>query len=136
LFHPPIHITAGVFTTSLYLGGFGGTVVNPEDHRQYHEDVVDDWNATRDRYEHPHSMLMWPIFQQIGQITEDFDLVAILSSTIAWDQYMRDLLPDGIDGITCVLRNNCGEVFTYELNGTRVSEPFCKTIAAVLLLHP
>jgi hypothetical protein len=119
-------LEGGIFTTSLSLAPFGGTVVNPSDHKQYHEDLVDDWNATRDRYIHPHSMLKWPIFQQIGEITEDFDLVAVLSSTIAWDQYMRDLLPEGTVGITCVLRNTCGEAFTYELNGTRVSHSYAQ----------
>jgi hypothetical protein len=94
--------------------------VNIEDHEQYHNDVVDDWNATRDRYAHPHSIVQFPIFEQVGQITNESRLVAMLGSTMSWDFYMKDLLPAGVDGITCVLRDTCGGVFTYELNGTRV----------------
>lgn len=100
--------------------GLSSTAFKPEDHEEYHKQVVDyDKNETSTTYDHPHSLLMQPIFKTLHDHTSD--VVGVLSGVVAWDRYLDDLLPEGINGLTCVLKNTCGQAYTYQLDGNRVS---------------
>jgi phage gp36-like protein len=68
-----------------------------------------------------------PIFETLGD--ESSKLVGMLSSIIAFDNYLSDLLPDGVKGIILVLRNSCGDAATYELTGNKVSTDLDRSFA-------
>lgn len=68
--------------------------------------------------DHPHAMHVQPVFDEINEF--DGKMVGFLSSIVSWDRFLANLLPDGVKGITAVLRNTCNESFTYELEGRRV----------------
>jgi hypothetical protein len=103
-------------------GSLSGTAVNPQEHIDFHDGFVD--SASDDpllaRYDHPHSILIQPIFRELGDVNDSSEVVGLIQAVVPWDRYLTNLLPEGVDGITCVLMNTCGQAFTYELNGTRV----------------
>ena len=45
-------------------------------------------------------------------------IVAVVSAGFAWDASLYNLLPEGVVGMRAVIQNNCGQRFTYEINGT------------------
>ena len=47
----------------------------------------------------------------------DSDVVALTAISLAWDAALRDLLPQDVEGIFVVGKNNCGQSFTYEIVG-------------------
>jgi hypothetical protein len=49
------------------------------------------------------------------------EIVATLMALVPWDSYLAAILPEGVNGLTVVLENSCGQQFTYELNGQKVS---------------
>jgi len=59
----------------------------------------------------PFSKVFYPIFDS------NQNLVAILTSIIDWSTYFRDVLPPHSDGIQVVLKNECGNVHTFQING-------------------
>ena len=44
-------------------------------------------------------------------------VVGILSSTIYWHSYLKNILPLGERGLVAVFANTCNQSFTYEING-------------------
>lgn len=67
----------------------------------------------------PHSVYLIPILE--NTYDNSSRLVGFLSAFFAWDQLMVELLPEGVRGIVCVVRNSCGQAITYELLGHEVS---------------
>jgi hypothetical protein len=63
---------------------------------------------------------MQPIFRELGDVNDSSEVVGVIQGVVPWDRYLTNLLPEGVDGITCVLKNTCGQAFTYELDGNRV----------------
>ena len=100
--------TEAVFTgVTSYIG------IDQDSHAKLHGD-------TDGKYvDHPHSFVWYPVHKEVGN-TES-TIVAFLSSATAWDTAMRDLIPEGVYGIHAVIRNTCGDVFTYEINGPRAT---------------
>ena len=98
------------------MSNLANRAIKLEDHEAYHQSLVDyvhDPNSTA--FEHPHSSVMVPVFERLNDPTSR--LVGTFAVVIPWDRYLVNLLPSGVDGITCVLRNSCGKAFTYQLNG-------------------
>jgi len=48
------------------------------------------------------------------------DMVGMLHGIVPWDRYLQNLLPNGVKGITTVLKNTCGQAYTYVLDGSEV----------------
>lgn len=71
------------------------------------------------QYQHPHSFLQQPVFKELHDPKSD--LVGILQSVVPWDSYLQNLLPTGVKGIVVVLKNTCGQEYTYTLDGDSVS---------------
>jgi class 3 adenylate cyclase len=71
-------------------------------------------DAAPDLHGHPQSLFVQPVYDSLGGNSV---VVAILTSVIPWELYFTDLLHQGADGIVCVLRDTCGDVFTYGING-------------------
>jgi hypothetical protein len=51
---------------------------------------------------------------------EDHKVVAILAISIYWSYMIRDILPQGSNGILVVFESACTQKFTYEVNGPHV----------------
>jgi hypothetical protein len=68
--------------------------------------------------DHPHSSIIYPVFARAKDVNST--IVAIVVAVLPWDAYFENLLPDGVDGIYCILKNSCGQEFTYVLNGNDV----------------
>jgi hypothetical protein len=62
----------------------------------------------------PQSLLVQPIFEDFGN---DARIVAILVAVLPWDKFFENLLHEGVERITCVLKDTCGDEFTYKING-------------------
>lgn len=89
-------------------------VMSPKGHERYHSALV------MNGHDHnPHSVYMAPVF--VDAFDKNSRLVGIVSAFFTWDRYVVDLLPEGVRGIICVIRNTCGQAITYELVGNRVS---------------
>ena len=78
-----------------------------EEHRKFHSDASGE--------NHPHSLTHHPIFERVHDPTSK--VVSIITFTTAWDDSMLNLLPENVNGIICVVKNTCGQVFTYEVHG-------------------
>ena len=71
-----------------------------------------------DRY-HPMSLFMQPVFADLFDTSSP--LVGVLHAAVPWDSYVVNLLPQGVNGIRVVMRNDCGEPHTYQVDGPNVS---------------
>jgi hypothetical protein len=99
----------GLFAWPEDLSGFGELVVTNEDHDALHAKLVDYVrDGATSTFDHPHSMRNEPIFEIPNDRTSK--IVGYISGLVPWDRYLIDLLPDGVSGITCVLKA------TYECN--------------------
>jgi hypothetical protein len=108
------------FTAVEDISQLAGTAVKFEDHEAYHASLV-NWvkNGSRSTYGHPHSVIMQPVFKTLND--DSSEIVGLITGVVPWDRYLIDLLPEGVKGITCVLKNSCEQSFTYALNGNEVS---------------
>jgi hypothetical protein len=64
---------------------------------------------------HPHTSLFFPIFESAQDHTSE--VVAMIVSILPWDNYLTNLLPQGVDGVYAILQNSCRQQFTYVING-------------------
>ncbi len=67
----------------------------------------------------PRSVVVEPVFEYLFGV-ETAPIVGHIYSLFSWDHYLKGLLPKGVSGIVAILKNSCGESFTYSLNGTSV----------------
>ena len=84
--------------------------LTPDVHASYH-----DGDGT---VSHPHSFVYAPIQQSLHQ-EEPRNVVATITAAIAWDASLRNLLPEEIRGLACVIHNNCNQSFTYVIDGAK-----------------
>lgn len=74
--------------------------------------------AIQDDATHPHSFLASPVFASFGS-HDKTDLVGAVVATVAWDNFLSNILHEGNKGVVVVLRNPCTNSFTYLLGGPR-----------------
>lgn len=74
--------------------------------------------------EYPHSFMYHPIFEKLqngvvsGKYTrEKPTIVGMLSLVVAWDASMRNLLPNGLPPLVSVIKNTCGQEFSFRIHG-------------------
>ena len=96
--------------------------------------LAPETNVTGYANQHPHTALIYPVWQHAppqqeegevegagvvgGDNTNDKNtLVAMIFNILPWDKLLQHVLPDGVAGIDCVLRNNVGQAFTYRIDG-------------------
>jgi Adenylate and Guanylate cyclase catalytic domain len=92
------------------------TVLTYKDHELYHKSIMNyTVNNDADAYDRPHSIVVQPIYKTVND--DSSPPVAFVIAFLPWDWYLINLLPEGAKGVACVLRNTCGQSFTYELNG-------------------
>ena len=82
--------------------------VPAEEHQQFHLDNPQG-------VEYPHSFFYYPVRRVANDV--DSEIVASINVAHAWDVSMRKLLPETVNGIYCVLRNNCDQVFSFVIDG-------------------
>ena len=56
--------------------------------------------------------------QQDGYVIEDNRVVALLVAEVYWRDALKDILPDGSDGIVAVFENDCNPTFTFHIDGS------------------
>jgi len=86
-----------------------GIAFTEQQHAEFHDQVPGS------AMEHPHSFYRVPVRARVNE--PDSPVVAVISVGMGWDASMQDLLPEGVEGIMAVLKNDCNQSFTYEVNG-------------------
>ena len=82
---------------------------------------------TGDYNSEPLSYIHYPIFNRFEadhhheddhheDSESEAETAGILSATVYWTSYFADILPEGVEGIVCVIENPV-QSFTYEING-------------------
>ena len=75
----------------------------------------------------PFNILIYPIIDRNSDLrinanaVTDEQLAGSLSHSWFWRDLLRDTLPPKSQGIRVVTENNCGQVFTYEVNGAETT---------------
>jgi len=110
------------FSAVLDVSKFSGDQLSDEDHLLFHEQFTEIRVGIG--YDHPHSLFAQPVFDASTK-----DVIGLLFGALPWDFYLVDLLPEGVNGVICVLRNSCGQSYTYELNGGMVSLSYRERVA-------
>ena len=64
---------------------------------------------------HPESILVQPVFDEFDE--EIRSVVGAVVAVLPWDIYFENLLHDGAEGLVCVMRDTCGDVFSYRIDG-------------------
>ena len=65
---------------------------------------------------HPHSFLLQPVYHDFIHHSEA-DILGVVTAIIGWDHYFENLLPPEAHGIVVVMKDTCGDVFSYQING-------------------
>lgn len=89
-----------------------GIAFTEEEHNAMHSDLP------AGETEHPHSFFMHPIYERLHDPSSK--IVATLLIGSAWDASLKNLLPEGVNGLDVVISNNCNQSFTYRINGPTV----------------
>ncbi|CAB9499094.1 Receptor-type guanylate cyclase gcy [Seminavis robusta] len=76
-----------------------------------------DLNATS-----PRSVVFQPIYEEHNFHDENSNMEAprlqgLYFGVLAWESYLEGLVPEGVKGIYCVVRNDCGQDYTFVING-------------------
>jgi hypothetical protein len=110
----------GVFGLTIFsdIYGIADLASKEEDHKAFHAQLVSS-SDTESGYKRPHTYFPQPIFREIYNDTSE--IVGYISALVPWDRYFVNLLPEGVKEITCVLKNTCGQSFTYFIDGNKVS---------------
>lgn len=109
-----------VRTASVILGSFlyapAGNASHPNPHTAYFATLRSIAEGKPESYRgDPLANLYFPVYDFF--VPHDRNVVGIMTSTIYWRTYLREILPENIQGIKVVLDNSCDGYFTYELNG-------------------
>lgn len=66
------------------------------------------------------AMAVQPIFNNILEKSNDAAIAGHVFALFSWDQCLESLLWEGMLGITIVIKNSCGQIYTYKLNERKV----------------
>jgi hypothetical protein len=91
-----------------------------------HLQIIDMWDFMFDPEEKvqktdPHAFLMEPVYGTFEEPDSGRtpELVGILLGLTSWKNILDRLIPEGVNGVICVVEGRCGTSFTYELNGPK-----------------
>jgi hypothetical protein len=74
----------------------------------------------------PQSYLVQPVFRQVaGGGDHRRDIVGYLAALLPWDNYFKNIVPEGTPPLLLVLQNTCGQKVTFQIDGpiVRVVSP-------------
>ena len=83
--------------------------LTPQEHARMHNDLRSSSKSF------PHSFFVYPVHDRVNDPSAP--LVALAVGMASWDVALRHLLPVGVNGIFAVIRNSCGQEYTYEISG-------------------
>lgn len=86
-----------------------GVSQTKEEHERLHSELPESSSS------HPHSLLFRPIHERVHDY--ESPIVGLVAAGFAWDASLRNLVPEGINGIVAVVRNSCNQEYTYQING-------------------
>lgn len=66
----------------------------------------------------PVTNMMYPVFDNFSP---ERKLVGVILTSLYWNLYFQNILPESAIGIVAVLENTQGQMFTYEINGSEVT---------------
>ncbi|CAB9500133.1 Receptor-type guanylate cyclase gcy [Seminavis robusta] len=72
--------------------------------------------SIRDDPTHPHSFLLQPVYEGFENLTESA-MLGVIVAVIGWDHMFRNLLPPEAHGIIVVMKDTCGDMFSYQIDG-------------------
>lgn len=120
-------VRQGLFTEVRDFSHFGDLRTSRKDHEEFHNGLVKaDREEGYDSYKHPHARYIVPVFEKLHD--DSSAIVGHIFAFMTWDRYLVRLLPDGVAGITAVVRNSCGQNFTYDLDGSSVRDSITSRI--------
>ena len=93
---------------------YNETVFSPDIHVDFLFDYAFDQNEKHDKLT-PHAYIAEPVWDSFEP--NERNMVGFLVGVTAWANYFNNLLPHGTSGITCVIRDSCGGLMTWELRG-------------------
>lgn len=92
---------------------------------------ISDYLTTDEDPMEPISDYYYPIIDNVVDQLNTFDeanydveannVVALLSISVYWRDALKDILPDGSEGLVVVFENPCNPSFTYQIDGARVT---------------
>jgi len=62
----------------------------------------------------PRSIILQPIFSDFAETSA---VVGHYLAVVEWEKYFSEVLHHGVNGVVVVLRNTCGQVYTFVVNG-------------------
>jgi len=65
----------------------------------------------------PGSGISYPVFDNFGP---EKKVVGVLSTLVYWRTFFYNVLPEGVDGIICTIRNSRNQTETFQINGPDV----------------
>ena len=107
-----------IFSMIVDLSSIASASVSDTDHTAIHAQFIKNMKNGTNAYDNPHSLLMVPVFEKLND--RKSSIVGMIFGVVAWDRYLTDLLPEGTSGMHCILKNDCGQTYTYALDGTKV----------------
>ena len=79
----------------------------------------------------PLSAFKYPIIDRAAEMlntnnestynVDDNKVVGLLTTEVYWRDTLKDILPEGSEGIVAVFENECNPTFTYQIDGARVA---------------
>ncbi len=78
--------------------------------------AFDDYEKYRKK--EPHMFLLQPVFSSFA---DDKELVAVIVALTSVGNLLDRILPQGANGIHAVLKDTCGKVLTFEVNGAKAN---------------
>lgn len=74
--------------------------------------------SIRDEVDHPHSVLMQPVMEDFNDTHHDSShIMGAVIAVLPWDHYFENILPPEAHGIIVVMKDTCGDVFSYQVDG-------------------
>jgi hypothetical protein len=118
-FNASSNVREGIFSSVTDLSALGDLLITTKHHDAIHADFV-HWvnDGSKSAFDHPHALFNQPVFEKTHD--DNSEIVAFLTVLLPWDRYLIDLLPEGVKGITCVIKNDYGlggQAFTYSIDG-------------------
>eukprot|EP00525_Craspedostauros_australis_P009498 CAMPEP_0198134480 /NCGR_PEP_ID=MMETSP1442-20131203/60099_1 /TAXON_ID= /ORGANISM="Craspedostauros australis, Strain CCMP3328" /LENGTH=367 /DNA_ID=CAMNT_0043795625 /DNA_START=765 /DNA_END=1865 /DNA_ORIENTATION=+ len=98
-----------IMTGALDISRLIQIVMTEEEHAEYHS------RLRASKTDHPHSFVFHPVHQHASDPTSR--IVGLLSGAVSLDAPLRNLLPTNMKGIIAVIKNTCGQTFTYIIDG-------------------
>lgn len=101
---------------------------DPYDRTDLNNDFIKDYVSDAEDYTEPFSDIIFPILDYAADYVtipknanpdELGNFVGVLTMTFYWRDLIKDILPADSVGIIVVFENNCGETFTYQINGPK-----------------